>query len=174
MDAITFECGGCQKEIRASAEAAGKRGKCAFCGHSNAVPSRPVEADEDEIPLAPIDEGDEKHMREEVGRLMDQERVLRGEDDAPDPQAVPLAQREDVKARDLYHHVVNYCLDISKSNLERGATHVDKLRQFGPTGKEAVADFLTGKALEPALDAIPTRVLQGFLTQLRNELSKSA
>jgi hypothetical protein len=54
--------------------------------------------------------------------------------------------------------------------LERAQTQVAELRKHDLVGQQAVDDFLSGRALEPALDTIPKRVLQAFLTQLRAEL----
>ena len=168
MEPIQFKCGGCGKEIEAPASTAGRNGKCPFCGHSNYIPEPADEDDQDILPLAPIDEEEEKHMREEVEHLMDQEKVLLSDDHADN--APPLEQREDLSSEDLHHFVVNYCLDMSKSDLERAKTHVAKLKQFKYTGLQAVEDFVTGKVLEPALDLLPRKVLNGFLEQLSEEL----
>ena len=176
MDAILFDCGGCKRELRAPVSAGGKHGKCPHCGHRNLVPAPQEEEDvEGAVPLTPIDRDEERQMREEIDELMDQERVLRS-DDAPEEtpaRRVPLEQKDEVGAADLHHFVVNYCLDISASNLDRAQTYVHKLEKFGAAGKEAVADFMTGKVLEPALETVPARVLQGFLAQLRDELNKN-
>ncbi len=37
-------------------------------------------------------------------------------------------------------------------------------------GKQAVQDFINGRVAEAALDTIPTRVLQGFLKELKDKL----
>ena len=71
---------------------------------------------------------------------------------------------------DLYHLVVNYCLDLLNSKLERSKIHVAKLKKFPGLARTAVGDFLDGKATEEVLEGIPKRVLKGFLTQLRDEL----
>jgi phage FluMu protein Com len=163
---ITFRCEHCQKDIKAPDEAAGKRGKCPFCGQSNYIPA-PV-AEEDILDLAPENEEDERRREEELRQLRKQEEALLSElGGHPEP---PLDQKENISSEDLHHYVVNYCLDLANSQLERSEKTAAKLRGFGVPARQAVEDYLTGKVLEPALDAIPPRVLQGFLVQLREKV----
>jgi hypothetical protein len=160
---ITFSCEHCHKEIKAPQAAAGKRGKCPYCGQTSYVPD-PDE--QEEIPLAPVDDEEEQRRQAEIERLRQADRVLL----EADAEAGPAVERDNVQPEDLYHHVVNYCLDMAESKLERAQTHAENLKPHGYTGLQAVDDFLTGKALEPALDEIPGRLRQGFLEQLRKQL----
>ncbi|HUT57458.1 MAG TPA: hypothetical protein VNA25_06365 [Phycisphaerae bacterium] len=163
---ITFRCEHCKKEVTAPDAAAGKRGKCPFCGASRYIPA-PV-SEEDLLDLAPIDEQAERTRQEEIDSLRRQERSLlrESEQDAP----LPLEHREDLSAADLHHFVVNYCLDLYGSKLDRLWTHVSQLRRFKPLAVQAVDEFLSGKASEPALDPIPTPTLKAFLTRLSEEI----
>jgi DNA-directed RNA polymerase subunit RPC12/RpoP len=162
---ITFRCEHCRKDVQAPESAAGKRGKCPYCGHSSYIPA-PV-SDDDLLPLAPVDEEEEQRRQQEVRQLFEQERDLIAQTGSkPD---VPLDQREDVKPEDLHHFIVNYCLDMSVSKLPQADKQVAELRKQ-PLGLQAVQDFLAGKAMEPALKAIPPRLLQAFLLQLRDKL----
>lgn len=165
---ISFRCEHCGKDVEAPDKAGGKRGKCPYCHQSNYIPA-PV-SDEEVLDLAPVDEEYERRRREQVQALRRQERdlIAAGGEAAPGP---PLEQREDLSGEDLHHFVVNYCLDLAGSNLARAETHVERLRQFGPVGIQAVEDFREGKVIEAALDAIPRRLLKGFLDQLREKLA---
>jgi phage FluMu protein Com len=163
---ITFRCANCQKEVQAPDAAAGKRGKCPYCGHSSYIPSPVNEADL--IPMAAVDEEEERRRAQRIKELLQQEHDLIAETGTQ--PAAPLEHQEDVAAEDLYHFVVNYCLDLATGKLDRAQTHVTELRKHGFAAQQAVQDFLGGRAEEPALDSIPKRVLQGFLTQLRDEL----
>lgn len=163
---ITFQCEHCHKEIKAPDEAAGKRGKCPFCGQSSYIPA-PVSED-DLFDLAPLDEADETRRRHEIEELLKEERaILEGDpaDSTPSPD-----QKDRVTPEHLYHHVVNYCLDMFQGQLERAPTHAAKLKKYGFTAHQAIEDFQTGKALEPALEPIPPRVLQGFLAELKKQM----
>ena len=165
---ITFKCEHCHKEIQAPDSAAGKRGQCPYCKQGNYIPA--AVSEEDTLPLAPIDEEEERRHQAQVQELLKQERELRSEPGGT--EAAPLEHREELKTEDLHHFVVNYCLDMSDSNLERARTHAAQLKKYANVGLEAVEEFASGKALEPALDKIPAKVLQGFLTKLREELKK--
>ena len=166
---IQFRCEHCGKQVTAPDAAGGRRGKCPYCSGSNYIPS-PV-GDDDLVPLAPIDEGEEKRRQKEIDKLIRAERDILAESGGQPP--VPLDQREDLQVDDLHHFVVNYCLDMGKGSLSRARRHIDSLRQYGTMGGEAVNDFLNGKIKEPALNALPPKVLQGFLTQLKNELKST-
>ena len=161
---ITFKCEHCGKKIEASDSLGGKRGKCPYCKQSNYIPA-PV-PDDELIDLAPEDTEEEKRIREESEALRSQERGLIAEMDSGDAPPVPLENRDEVNAEDLYHLVVNYCLDLADSKLEQAEDHLAKLQRFPQSAEKAVEDFISGKAIEPALDRIPTKVLQGFLNQL--------
>ena len=163
---ITFQCEHCRKEVKAPDEAAGKRGKCPFCGRSNYIPA-PV-SEEELLPLAPIDEAEERRREAEVQKLLEQERALLS--DRKEPPPPPLEQRDDVKSDELYHLVVNYCLDSAQNNAKRAAKQVELLKRCGQKGLQAVDDFISGKAIEPALDSIPTKTLRGMLEELRERI----
>jgi len=163
---IKFTCEHCRKQVKASDSAAGKRGKCPYCGQTSYIPA-PV-SEGDVLPLAPVDEGEERRRQEEIKRLREKERDLIAETGGPAP--VPLEFREDLTSEDLHHFVVNYCLDMARGKLDRAAVHAAKLKEFGDLGRQAVEDFLTGGASEPALKEIPKPVLEGFLKQMQQEV----
>ncbi len=164
---ITFQCEHCRKEVKAPDAAAGKRGKCPFCGQSNYIPS-PTSGEA--LPLAPIDDEEERRREEEAHRLLNQEKALLSDRGAEADE--PLEHREDLAPEDVHHFVVNYCLDMANSNLQRAPAHVRRLKEFGALGVTAVDEFLKGNVEEPALKAIPERVLRGFLKQLRDQLTR--
>jgi hypothetical protein len=163
---ITFKCENCHREVKAPDSAAGGRGKCPFCGQSTYIPS--AVSEEDILPLAPIDEQEEQRLAQERRDLLRVEKdLLSATSGASEP---PLEQREDLKTEDLHHFVVNFCLDMSGGKLQRAEANVPQLKRFGAVGRQAIDDFLSGKVIEPALDFIPARVLQGFLAQLRDKV----
>ncbi len=166
---IGFNCEHCGKRVEAPDAAGGKRGRCPYCKLANYIPT-PVSEDE-LYDLAPEDDQANRQAAAEREELRRQDQALLSEVDRdPSPQ-VPMEHREDVIPEDVYHHVVNYCLDLSQSNLERAQTHVAQLRKVRHVAVRAVDDFLSGKAIEPALDGIPGKLLQGFLMQMRGALA---
>ncbi len=163
---IEFRCEHCGKKVSAPDEAGGKRGKCPYCRGSNFIPA-PV--DESDLPnVVEPDESEVRRERQQREELRQQERALIEE--LGGGESVPLEQRDDVSPEDLYHIIVNYCLDIMNSNLERARVHVEKLNTFPGMARQAVDDVLAGKAADPALDVISEKLREGFLKQLRGEL----
>ena len=160
---ITFQCHHCHNEVTAPDAAGGKKGKCPFCGHTNEIPA---EVDEEElIPLAPIDEEEERKAKEEARALYEQEQALLAETGGEPP--IPLDQRKDLEGKDLHHFVANYCIHMADGKLPNAEQEVVQLRRYGVVGVQAVEDFISGTAMEPALDQIPRPVLQGLLKELR-------
>ena len=74
---IDFQCQHCRKKVNAPDSAAGKRGKCPFCGQSNYIPTPLTE--DDVLPLAPLDEEEERQRRAKLSDLYRQEEALLSE-----------------------------------------------------------------------------------------------
>ena len=165
---ISFKCEHCGKQIEAPDSAGGQRGRCPYCKQSNYIPS-PV-SEEEIYDFAPTDDEDEKRAAAERERLREQERSLLSEI-APAPAPAPLEQKEGLHAEDVAHLVVNYCLDQADGNEERAEVHAEQLRKVRDVARVAVDDFISGKAIEAALDRIPARALQGYLKKLRQTLA---
>ncbi len=162
---ITFSCEHCGKEIKAPDDSAGKRGKCPYCGQGNYIPD--PSASDEEIPLAPLDEQEEAQRRKEIEDLRRQEKVILTEDlNAP----ASSEAGDEVSPEALYHLVSGYCVAMSNSDLDKAENYVQRLKKHRYTGLQAVEDFQTGKALDPAVDSIPGKLLQGFLKQLREQV----
>ncbi len=163
---ITFKCEHCGKKIEALDSLGGQRGKCPYCKQSNYIPTSVT--DDDLIPFAPEYAESEQRSRDEQS----QERILIAAMDTVEGMDVPLEHRDEVSAEDLYHLVVNYCLDLSGSKLEQAEDHLARLQRFPHSAATAVEDFISGKAIEPALDGIPAKLLQSFLIRLRDALKR--
>jgi len=164
---IKFRCEHCRKTVNAPDSAAGQRGKCPYCGNTSYIPL--PESDVDEIPLAPIDDKEERERQAKVQSLLHHDPAIMEEPDAATPH-VPLEHKEDLTSEDLHHYVVNYCMDMFKGNLDRARRHAQQLKNFRHTAIAAVEDFEAGRNVEQTLDLIPRKVLQGFLKGLKDEL----
>jgi len=166
---ISFNCEHCGKRVQAPDNAGGRRGKCPYCKQECYVPA-PV-SEEDVYELVTPDASEEARAKAEAEALRQQERELLAESGAREGgPSVPFEDRRDLKPEDLYHLVVNYCLDMADSNAEAEA-YIDQLAPVRRTATVAVDDFLAGKVIEPALDRVPTKLLQEFLQQLKKKLS---
>jgi hypothetical protein len=160
---IRFRCEACNKTVEAPDSAAGKQGKCPYCGHSCYI-AAPVQ-DEDLIPLSPMDDDGPTRTEDELKEL--ERQLLHEMSGEPD---VPLEHKDDLKSEDLHHLVVNYVMDLYGGNIERADAVAQKLKMFKFTAIEAAQDFQRGKVTEDALKAVPPRVLKGFLAALVEKL----
>jgi len=157
---IKFRCESCHKTVEAPDSAAGKRGRCPYCGHSCYIAS-PMS--EDIIPLA-VGGDEESPGKDETQELTALDRELLSEM-GRDP-SIPLEERDDLSSEDLHHLVVNYCLDMFNGNLARAEGTAEQLGKFKFTARQAVEDFRLGKADEDALKVLPPKVRKGFLEAL--------
>ncbi len=162
---IEFHCEHCGKLVRVPKATGGRRGECPYCHGSLFIPS-PEEQGE-ALPLAPLDAEEERLRQQDIQESLEAERIL-GEETSRVEAGPRLSQMDtaDVKSEDMHHLVVNYCLDAFAGEIGRAETHVVKLNQHSGPNHEAVKDFLTGKASEPALGRIPPKVLKGLLKSL--------
>ena len=163
---IKFRCESCHKTVEAPDSAAGKRGKCPYCGHSSYI-AKPVE-EEDLIPLSADGEEGNSGADQESQEIKAMERELLHEMDRE--PSVPLDQKEDLSSEDLHHLVVNYCMDMFGGNLERAESVARDLKKLKYTAVRAVEDFESGKATEGVLKTIPAKVLRGFLAELKKRI----
>ena len=165
---IQFHCEHCRKEIQAPDAAGGKRGKCPFCGTSNYIPA-PV-TEEDAIPLAPIDDEDERRRQKEVEELLRQERDLLAETGGH--PAEPQERATDEAKPELRSLVVKHCLFMFKGKLPQAQAQAQLLTEHGAQALQTVEDFMSGREIDPALATMPGGLLQGFLRQLKQHLQE--
>lgn len=165
---IKFRCEHCGKSVEAPDAAGGKRGRCPYCQGSNYIPT-PV-AEEDILDLAPEDEQENARRKAEEEAIRRQERELLAEMGPRDAVAPPLEEKANVEGNDVEHFVVNYCLDLVDSKLDRAQITFEKMKKFRRACLDVTNDFIDGKKKEPALAAIPPKLLAGILTQLRKQL----
>lgn len=163
---ITFRCEFCHKEVKAPDAAGGKRGKCPFCERSTYIPS-PV-SEEDVLPLAPLDEAEERHRQEQIDALYQQEHDLLAQTGHSPHE--PLEHRENLTSGDLHHFAINYVLEMARGNIEGADVQALNLRRFGALGVQAVDDLIGEKIREPALEALSKRIRASFLAELRAKL----
>ena len=165
---IQFQCVHCQKEVQAPDAAGGKRGKCPFCGTSNYIPA-PVTED-DAIPLAPLDDEDERRRQKEVEDLLRQERELLAEtgDKPAEPQEDSIGESK----QELRRLVVKYCRYMHAGKLPSAETRADALRKQAGPALQIVDDFMSGREIDPDLATMPGGLLQGFLRQLKQYLQR--
>lgn len=164
---IKFNCEHCGKGIVAPDEAGGKRGRCPYCQQSNYIPA-PV-AEEDILDLAPEEDEMDPKRKAEMELIRQQERAMLAEMGGPEEKE-PLEQKDKVESNDVEHLVINYCIDLAGSNLDRAQETFNRMKRFRRACLDVTNDLLDGKKKEPALSELPPKLLSGILSQLRKQL----
>lgn len=172
---IEFHCEHCNHLIRASSENAGQTGKCPHCGVETYIP-RPVE--DEELPLAPLDEEFEQHRlraaREdaEYQRKLLKEQAVPGEKPRRRGEAPVATARgeEGISSKQLVRVIVEYLEAMSGGRLEQAEKLIGDLRRNKPAAL-AILDAMEMENLAGyGLPALPRPVLVGFLKQVRAKL----
>lgn len=177
---IEFHCEHCDKLVKAPASAGGRRAKCPYCQGTCYVPLSPDEAEE--LPLAPLDEGDEAQRRRALHETAALQRELLRDQALPEDRqrggrrssGVVGAGRDaaagSMSAVEIRRHVIAYVEAMSEGRLEEANRVVDRLK----AEREAVSRFIESVASDQLagseMPALPRPVLLGFLKQLRSGL----
>ena len=183
---IEFHCSRCNKLIRAPAAHGGKRGKCPYCKQSVYVPSAPEELEE--IPLAPVDQDDERRRQ----RLADEARQLRtalsrekseppdtkssgaaAGSGAPGPGGAESAMsppREAMDEVEIETLVTNYVTAMQASRLDEADGVAKHLRVQAATARKHVQQMMLDELPPPGLGGIPPALFKGFLRTLLERL----
>ena len=172
---IKFHCSHCGKMVKAPDEAGGKRGRCPSCKESVYVPLPP---DEDEaIPLAPIDDQQEKadaRARAESSRAA---AALDHEDRIPPEGAMPSRTPETAAAiptveaiADVGKLIERFVQAMSDSKLDHADRIANQLRTDRRRTKAAVQQLLLDEIPPASLGDIPPPLVKGFLKNLQGRL----
>ncbi|MCP4249531.1 MAG: hypothetical protein GY778_21015 [bacterium] len=179
---IEFHCSHCTKLIRAPSAHGGKRGKCPYCKQSVYVPSAPEELEE--IPLAPVDEGDEQRRQ----RLAEEARQLQAalNREKAEPQetrrpgdaaaatggaetAMPLP-REAIDEAEIETMAADYVRAMQASQLEEADGVAERLRTHAASARQHVQRMMLDELPPPGLEGIPPALFKGFLRTLLERL----
>ncbi len=179
---IEFHCEHCEKTIRASASSAGKRGKCPHCGGEIYVPALEEGEGSGELPLAPLDEAEEKKAEREAREAKALQRKLLEDRDVP-PEGAVGAQRgsarrgESARAaepapseKQLNMLVVRYIDAMSSGQLEEADKVAQKLSRHSSQVRSILESIATGEQAGLGLPQLPRPVLLGFVKQLSSRL----
>jgi hypothetical protein len=166
--AITFHCKFCGKKIEAPDNAGGKWGKCPSC--HNKVYVADINANIDDLKLAPVDPGEEEKKRQLMIETFQLDQEILKEKDNKNP-AGNNARLTAMSDEELNNKVIMYLRHMAEGSLDAADTVA---RQISPFGKRAVK-ILDNIALTdmPAaeLQDIPSQVLAGLIRGLRNRIA---
>jgi hypothetical protein len=168
---IELHCESCGKLVKAPRDAAGKQGKCPYCGNSMYIPSPPEELEE--LPLAPEDRADlerEAALQAERRRL---DRVLAEQDAEAGEAGAGGGSRSasgGVTTITVEEGVLAYLAAMRNSDLVRAEKFLALLQQKRAEARDIV-DRLASDQIPPTeMAGVPSGVYQGFLKSLRSHL----
>lgn len=173
---IEVRCEKCNHTIKAPKTAAGKRGKCPHCKSSVYVPT--PEDELDEIPLAPLKEGDvsrsEDDFKEVEAELRRQREEPAGKGKAKPVPGRPVSGRRSASASkiDLNEAIVEYLAAMGESKLDRAGAMLDALRADAAAAQSKVQQLLVDTLKPSKLVDMPTGLYQGLLRKLQKELEE--
>ena len=177
---VEFHCEHCGKVIKAPNEAAGKKGKCPACHNICYIPTPPEEIEE--LPLAPLDDGEERRRQkalEETAKLqytLLHEKAAPGEAGGrpvagaarpgarhePPPLGMPMAEVQQL--------VAAYVSAMSESQLDRAERVAARLEAERDQVLAVIEKISSGETTSVAMPTMPRPVMLGFLKQLRGRL----
>jgi len=168
---IELHCDHCGQKIRAPAEAGGRWGDCPQCGQKVYIPT-PAE-DLEEIPLAPVDEEEERRARRQREADMAFEVELQQGGPAHDGSAggrPPAEPDPSADASNLTGQLVKYVRGMGDGRMAECDGIVAGLVGRRREVEKAIKQLTAQTPLPGALAAMPPAVVKGYLKQLLGQL----
>lgn len=173
---IEFHCEHCSKSVKAPADAGGHRGKCPHCKGTVYIP---LQEEEGELSLAPLDPVAEQArrdaMRESVARQAEllRDTVAPGERrpfkrGARSTQGAAGPGKLSAKAMNTL--IVAYVEAMARGDLARASSLAAQLSKDAGPALRTLEGMLAEELAGYGMPSLPRPVLKGFLTQLRREL----
>lgn len=172
---IELHCPKCGKLIRAPENAGGKHGKCPNCSASVYVPMPPAE--DDIIPIAPLDEDEERRADEERRQALRYAATLEKATDIPgekpargrDAGAVRRPAETPGEVINLAEEVERFILAMRDSKLDDADSAAARLNRSGSRARDYVEGLMLDE-IPPKIGNIPPPLVQGFLKTLLGRL----
>jgi len=168
---VEFHCEHCGKGLRVPDDQSGRKGQCPACGGPVYIPAAD---DEGEIPIAPIDETEERRRRQAAAedaaiqrRLISEQPNKRAqlERSMNEGRAVETLSQDEVRRL-----VVEYVEAMASGTLEKSESVARRLRNYREQTLNAIEQFDASTAASDTIRMLPRPVLMGFLRQLRAQL----
>jgi len=165
---VTFHCEHCGKKIEAPDSAGGKWSKCPACHNKLYVPNL---GSDEELKLAPIDEGDEakqKRLMAESHKLI-QDIML--ETKTPNDLAGTATPASGISDKELTKNIITYLRQTADGELEQAERIADLIVSCGDRALKILDRIALSEMPEPELSDIPQQVLSGLIRNLRTRIS---
>lgn len=179
---MEFHCDHCGKAIQAPETAAGQNGKCPHCQAVNYIPL--PEAEGGELPLVPLDDGDERRRRQASAEdIAIRKRLLADRASAVDAGGRPRFRRPDVgggassssakaglSQKKLASLVVSFVEAMSGGKLDAANKLAAQMAGYRTEVSRLLDEWMGEDLSGYGMPALPRPVLVGFLKELRGRL----
>jgi len=166
---ITFHCEHCDKKIQAPDGAGGRWGKCPACHNRVYIPG--TDSGE-ELKLAPIDENEEKKLKQLMAETHKLTHNILKEKEVPADDAIKAAPvtPDEVNDETLTVSIISYLRMMADGNLEEAEQSAQYISRGGRKAKKIIDKIEDREIPEPELADIPEQVLAGLMKQLRKKI----
>lgn len=165
---ITFHCEHCGKKIEAPDNAGGKWGKCPACQNKLYVPG--LDSDE-ELTLAPIDEGDRAKQKQLLAETYELTQDILLEREVPNELAEVDTPAIGTSDKELTQNIVVYLRQMADGNLDQAERLANSIAPSGGRALKILDSIALSEIPEPKLADIPQQVLSGLIRTLRSKIS---
>jgi len=173
---IDLHCPQCAKLIRAPDDAGGRFGKCPYCERKVYIPTPPEQIED--IPLAPVDEEEERRAEElrreamELAATVAHDKTTIAEGDGPSKASGGAVRRPEVPGEvvDIGDEVERFVLAMRDSKLDQAERAVATLKRAGQRAKDHVEGLFLDE-MPPQYEKVPPPLAKGFLKTLLGRLS---
>ena len=161
---IIFHCEHCGKKIEAPDNAAGKWGKCPGCHNRLYVPK--LDPDE-ELKLAPIDEGDKERQKQLIAETSRLTQELLSAKEIPPESAESAAPPAEVNDQQLTTTIISYLRQMADGELDEAERIAGLIAEHRKRAVKILDKIAGGETVQPELADIPQQVLSGLIKTLR-------
>ncbi len=169
---ITFHCEHCGHKISAKEESVGKWGKCPSCHNKIYVPD--LNADIDDLKLAPLDEESEARQKElmsETHRLTWHILSEREATKAAGPAVPSVSYPIDEKT--LQARIISYLRSMADGKLKEAEKLQSQISPYKEKALKILDKIALSEIPEAELANIRPAVLGGMIKDLRSKISES-
>ena len=166
---ITFHCSQCNKKIEAQDSAAGKWAKCPVCHNKIYIPN--LNADDEELKLAPIDESDEQRKKQLMDETFQLTQDILKEREIPEAGAGMGQQMPKINDKELTKNIIVYLRQMADGELDEAQKIANSIAPYGLQAIKILDKIAISDMPEPELADIPPQVLSGLIRNLRTRIS---
>jgi len=168
---ITFHCEHCGHKISAKDDSVGKWGKCPSCHNKIYVPD--LNADVDDLKLAPIDEEAEARQKQLMAETHNLTmHILSERDDSKTAGPVAPSVPYPIDEKKLEVRIISYLRNIADGNLKEAEKLQITISPYKHKALKILDKIALSEIPEPELANIRPVVLSGMIKDLRNKISE--